>query len=150
MQEFPFPDRVSGVRDDPFHEQSFAAYWKTLALPTLLALITLVLARQRVGGFAPWQVALAEVALFLVLNVLLARQQRTTAKHLMTMNVLAGSVLGLGLAIENLVQVRAFYAVFQLITEPVGTALLGMLIGWIGHGVSQRLRLPIPRLHHAH
>lgn len=112
-------------------EEDFSLYWKILAMPVILTFAAILYWNSRTGTLGFWRETVLEAAMFLILTVIASHYRSMDRRHTMILNVLAGIVLGLGLAVSRLIVDGKFYLVFNIIAEPVNVAILGALIGWL-------------------
>lgn len=128
----PLPSDLSAERlqSSGTREEDFANYWKILATPVVLTFAAILYWNSRTETLGFWRETVLEAAMFLVLTVIAAHYRHLDRRHTMILNVLAGIVLGLGLAVSRLIVDGKFYLVFNIIVEPVNVAILGVFIGW--------------------
>ncbi|MBI4415334.1 MAG: hypothetical protein HY566_03820 [Candidatus Kerfeldbacteria bacterium] len=112
-------------------EEDFASYWKILAAPVVLTFAAVLYWNSRTETLGFWRETVLEAAMFLVLTALAAHYRHFDRRHIVILNVLAGVILGLALAVSRLIVDGKFYLIFNIIAEPVNVAILGVLIGWV-------------------
>ncbi len=121
--------RASG-RTDLASEQAFAQYWRVLTGPVLVVLAFIIWADRASARFSVWHELAVLGALFVVLAVLALHRGLVSRAQLVVVNMLAGAVMGLGLAVNRLLEQHEFYLVFNLIAEPARVSLFGGLLAW--------------------
>lgn len=123
---------------DYLDERVIGSYWRMLAWPVIITAMILFFAFETTPGFAPWREWLLKGVMFIALALRARHEYGHHLAPVLYVSVLAGLLLGFGAALLRLTNDFAFYRLFTLLTMPVATVVLGLVISWATFGITRK------------